>query len=349
MTVPRKTGASSRQKPAWVRWPRERLLDTRIKDLHLELEGSPLENCIAQLFREMEKRQLIFRPHFWFSDEWFCPDGVPGIAIPFFLAHAKLRRLELDFMLEVEGGNRKWCMKLLRHETGHALLNAYKLAERKDWRQVFGRPNARYPDTYLPKPYSKRFVLNLPNWYAQSHPHEDWAETFAIWLQPDSDWRRRYRSWPALRKLEFVDRLMQEIGGKRPLLRNRRTVTSADTLCMTLREYYASKSERYGTNSPDFFDRDLRKLFVENEIAPRSEKASHYIRRMRNEIIIVVERWTSEYKYRINEVLNDMARRCDELKLRVVLDDDTLRTEMAACLTMLVMNKLHSEGFHISL
>ena len=349
MTFPVKTSFASRQKQAWVRWSRERLLDTRIKDLHLCIEGSPLEQRIAQLFREMERRRLLFRPHFWLSDEWFCPDGVPGIAIPFFLAHARLRRLELDFMLEVEGGNRMWCMKLLRHETGHALLNAYKLSERKDWRLVFGRPNARYPDTYLPKPYSKRYVLNLPNWYAQSHPHEDWAETFAVWLQPDSDWRKRYRSWPALKKLEYVDSLMQEIGMRKPMLRNRRTVTSVDTLRITLREYYAGKSERYSVNSPDFFDRDLRKLFIENEIAPGSEKASHYIRRMRNEIITVVERWTSEYKYRINEVLNDMAKRSDELRLRVVQDDDTLKTEMVACLTMLVMNKLHSEGFHLSL
>ena len=345
----KKKSTDSRQKQAWVRWPRERLLDTRIKDLHLSVEGSPLEACIAQLFREMDRRNLVFRPHFWLADEWFCPDGVPGIAIPFFLAHPKLRRLELDFMLEVEGGSREWCMKLLRHETGHALLNAYKLTERKDWRQVFGRPNTRYPDTYLPKPYSKRYVLNLPNWYAQSHPHEDWAETFAVWLQPDSDWRRRYRSWPALKKLEYVDNLMQETGEKKPLLRNRRIVASVETMRMTLREYYADKSERYGTNSPDFFDRDLRKLFVGNEMAPKAEKASHYIRRVRSEIIYVVGRWTSEYNYRINEVLNDMARRCDELKLRVVLDDDTLKTEMSACLTMLVMNKLHSEGFHLSL
>jgi hypothetical protein len=350
MTVPVKNSlARTNRKQAWTRWPRERLLDTPIRDLHLGIEGSPLESCIARLFRELDKRSLIFRPHFWLSDEWFCPDGVPGVAIPFFLAHPKLRRLELDFMLEVEGGNRKWCMKLFRHETGHALLNAYKLAERRDWRQFFGRPNTRYPDTYLPKPYSKRFVMNLPNWYAQSHPHEDWAETFAVWLQPDSDWRKRYRSWPAFRKLQYVDGLMREIGDKKPLLRNKRVVASADTLRMTLREYYADKSERFGNNSPDFFDRDLRKLFVDNEIAPGSEKASHYIRRMRNQIITVVERWTSEYKYRINEVLNDMARRCDELKLRVVHDDDTLKTEMVACLTMLVMNKLHSEGFHISL
>jgi hypothetical protein len=350
MTVSiKKPHACASRKQAWIRWPRERLLDTRIKDLHLGIEGSPLENCIAQLFRELARKNLVFRPHFWLSDEWFCPDGVPGIAIPFFLAHTKLRRLELDYMLEVEGGKRKWCMKLLRHETGHALLNAYKLAERKDWRNIFGRPNARYPDTYLPKPYSKRYVLNLPNWYAQSHPHEDWAESFAVWLQPNSDWRKRYRNWPALRKLEYVDRLMQEIGAKRPLLRNKRVVASVSTMRMTLREYYADKSERYASNSPDFFDRDLRKLFVDNEVAPGAEKASHYIRRVRNDVIKVVERWTSEYKYRINEVLSDMARRCDELKLRVVLDDDVLKAEMVACLTMLVMNKLHGEGFHISL
>ncbi len=347
-TAKKPRAKSSRTQP-WLRWPRERLLDTRIKALNLRIEGSPLESCIKQLFRELNRKELVFRPHFWLSDEWFSPDGVPGIAIPFFLAHPKLKRLEQDFMLEVEGGTKEWCMRLLRHETGHAMLNAYKLAERKEWRQHFGRPNAYYPETYLPKPYSKRFVLNLPNWYAQSHPHEDWAETFAVWLQPDSDWRRRYRSWPALKKLEYLDALMQEIGASTPRIRNKRIVTPADKFSITLRDYYDDKSARYATNSPDFFDRDLRKLFVDADVAPKAEKASHYIRRMRIEISVVVEKWTSEYRYRINEVLIDMIKRCDELKLRVSLDDESLKTEMVACLTMLVMNKLHSDGFHLSL
>jgi hypothetical protein len=229
------------------------------------------------------------------------------------------------------------------------LLNAYQLQERRDWKRVFGRPNATYPDTYLPKPYSKRYVLNLPNWYAQAHPHEDWAETFAVWLRPKSDWQRRYRNWPALKKLEYVDELMREIRDTRPRLRNRYQDCPVEKIRTTLREYYAKKIERYGSDSPEFSDRDLLKLFSSDPVHAQNEKASRYIRRAYKDIIDIVERWTAEYKYRINEVLKEMVQRCDKLDLRVARDDQEMKLEMIAFLTMVVMNKLYSGGFRIHL
>ncbi len=329
--------------------PRDQLLDMRVCDLGLTIKGGPLQAPLAQLHRELDQRAFVFRPHVWLSDEWFCPDGIPGFAIPFFLAHPKLKRLETDMVMEAEGGNRQWCMKLLRHETAHALLNAYKLDQRPEWKRIFGRPTQRYPDSYLPRPYSKRFVVHLPNWYAQAHPHEDWAETFAVWLRPQSDWRRRYHKWPALKKLEFVDSLMKEIRQAKPKLRNQNTERAVAKLRMTLREYYTDKVARYGSNSPEFFDRDLTRLFSNAPEHSRNEKASRYIRRERRQVAQIVERWTGEYRYRINEVLNEMIERCDELKLRVGADDVTLRPEFCSCVTMIVMNKLFSDGFHVSL
>ncbi len=333
----------------WSSWPKEKLLDLRVRDLGLRINGSELKPRLRQLYSELQRRGFVFRPHFWLSDEWYCPDGVPGIAIPFYLAHPRLKRLERDFMLEVEGGSQEASMRLLRHETGHALLNAYQLNRRRDWQRHFGKSSTKYPDTYLPRPYSKRFVMHLANWYAQSHPHEDWAETFAVWLKPGSDWRKRYRGWPALKKLEYVDGLMNEIRELRPRIRNTREQLPVSSMRITLREYYADKEARYGKDSPEFFDRDLRRLFSDAEEHQRNEKASRYIRRVRVGIIDIVSRWTSEYDYRINEVLKEMVDRCDELDLRVVRSEEEMKPEMAACLTMLVMNKLHSNGFHVSL
>jgi len=332
----------------WSRLSTEKLLGWRICDLGLSLKNSPVEPLIERLYSELDKKQLTFRPHFWISDEWFCPDGIPGVSIPFFLIHPRLRRLELENMLEVEGGDRRWLMMLLRHESGHALLNAYNLDKQNEWRKIFGNPNARYPETYLPRPYSKRFVVNLPNWYAQAHPHEDWAETFAVWLNPHSDWKKRYAKWPAFKKLQYVDDLMRGLKNRKPKLRNKRTDYPVEKIRMTLGEYYQEKRDRYGIDHPEFFDIDLRKLFIRKEEGGH-EKASRYIRGAKKEIMDVVERWTGEYKYRINEVLNDMIKRCNELDLRVGDNKEHLMPELTACLTMLVMNKLHSGGFHISL
>jgi len=333
----------------WTKWPKEKLLNAHICDLGLRIKGSPIEPRIKQLLQELKSRAFLFQPHFWLSDEWYCPDGIPGVAIPFYLVNSRLRRLEKDFTLEIEGGNKEACMKLLRHETAHALLNAYKLDKNPRWRKFFGRPDAPYPNSYLPKPYSKRYVHNLPHWYAQSHPHEDWAETFSVWLNPASNWKRRYKNWPALKKLEFVESLMQEISSSSPRLRNKRTTLPVEKIRDSLRSHYENKLKRYESNNPGFFNQELRWLFPETTEQNNNEKASQYIRRMRNETNDIVSRWTSEYKYRVNEVLEEMIIRSDKLKLKVTRNDEEMKSEIIACVTMLVMHKIQRGGFYISL
>ena len=190
--------------PDWARLSDEELLDVRFCDLKLSIEGTTLEERVHKLHDELNHRGLPFRPHCWLSTEWFSPDGVPGIAIPFYLAHPRLTRLEEHQILDVEGGTPRWCMQLLRHEAAHALDSAYRLHRKRTWREVFGSYAQPYSKFYKPKPYSKSYVLHLDLWYAQSHPAEDFAETFAVWLDPHSRWRKRYQGWPALKKLRAV-------------------------------------------------------------------------------------------------------------------------------------------------
>src|SRR6188768_1315337 len=152
--------------PDWATWTDEQLLATRLCDLHLSIAGTEVEQHIAQVDAELEARGLV-RPHYWLSDEWFTPDGVPGVAVPFYLAHPRLAKLELAQMLEVEGGDHDWCMRILRHEAGHAIDNAFNLRRRQKRRELFGSSREPYPEYYTPKPYSKNFVLHLDPWYAQ--------------------------------------------------------------------------------------------------------------------------------------------------------------------------------------
>ena len=145
----------------------DELLDMRMSDLPVRIEGTPLEDRIEQLNEELASRGLRFRPHFWLSDEWFTPDGVPGVAIPFYLAHSRLMRLEAQQMLEVEGGNEEWCMKILRHEAGHAIDNAYNLRRMKRYREVFGPASLPYryreAESYRqPHPIRERAIRQAP-------------------------------------------------------------------------------------------------------------------------------------------------------------------------------------------
>ncbi len=329
----------------WATLPKEQLLELPIRRLGLRGLGAELEPLVAELHKELAERGFTFRPHIWLSDEWFSPDGIPGFAVPFYLAHPRLKRLEQEFMLEVEGGTPEHCLALMRHETAHAIANAYRLHRRRDWQQHFGRSSQRYPTFYVPHPYSKRFVIHLDNWYAQSHPDEDWAETFAVWLTPGLDWRTQYHGWPALKKLEYVDQLMQELRETKPMLRTRREQSPARSMRITLRSYYRTKQTRYGAKHPAFYDEDLRRLFAAS--TPEQPLAARWLRRERMELTSTVATWTGEFRYRIDQVLKDMIKRCDELGLRVHSESPQLKLHAVAFLTRLVMDYLHTGKFRV--
>ena len=332
----------------WASWDDERLLGLRFRDLALPF-GQELEQRIGQLHGELAARGLAFRPHFWLSDEWFTPDGVPGVAIPFYLAHPRLARLEMHQMLEVEGGSLEWCMKILRHEAGHAIENAYHLRRRRKRRQLFGSTRETYPEFYSPRPYSKSFVIHLDSWYAQAHPDEDFAETFAVWLTPDSQWRERYADWPALRKLEYVDELMRELAGKPPPVTLIEEVDPLPSLRPTLRRHYEEKREHYGVNRPEFYDRDLRRLFSDAPEHARHPTAASFLTRIRREMRQLCGRWTNEYQYTIDRVLGDMIARSRELNLRLATTPEQAKVDFAVLLTVQTMNYLHSGRHRVAL
>ncbi len=226
----------------------------RFCDLPIQLEGSPLERRVERLRSELRAQGITFRPHFWLSTEWFSPDGVPGIALPFYLADTRLTSLERRMMGYAEGQSEYESMQLLRHEMGHVLCTAYRLHYKASWREVFGRFGAPYPSIYKPNPASRDYVLHLDDWYAQAHPAEDFAETFAVWLGRPKRWRREYRGWPALQKLEYIDELMHEhVCGKRAKVVTRRQVEPLRSLRTTLREHYAEKREHFDKTGDGHF------------------------------------------------------------------------------------------------
>lgn len=337
--------AGKTKQPWWANAPDEELLDVRLCDLGLRLAGSPLEDRVLQLYQELAERGIAFRPHCWFAEEFFSPDGVPGIALPFYLAHLRLARLERSQMLEAEGAPRAECLRILRHEAGHALDTAYRLHRRKSWRDAFGNYSQRYPRFYHPQPYSKSFVLHLDQWYAQSHPAEDFAETFAVWLRPRSRWRRQYAGWPAIKKIEYVDELMADIRGQKPLLNSRAQIESVRDLKKTLREHYESKRAYYGVDLPQFHDRELQRLFSNSPKHRRRPTASSFLRRNRTSIRKRLARWTGQYQYVIDQVLNDVITRCQQLKLRLDRSEAETRRDASVMLAVQVMNYLHA-GHH---
>ena len=326
----------------WASFDDDKLLKLRLKDLRLTIDGTWLEDCLADLNDELDERDLRIRPHAWLSDEWFSPDTTPGIAIPFYLAHPRLMRLERKMIIDVEGGTRADCMRILRHEAGHVVQNAFRLSRRRRWQELFGRSSMHYPKYYRPNPASKNFVQHLRLWYAQSHPDEDFAETFAVWLKPRSDWRKRYAGWPALRKLEYVDEVMEEIAGQRSLLPRSAAVHPLSQITTTLEEHYAKKQALYAVNTPRTYDRELHRIFSAEQRHRHSPTAAAFIRKYRSQIRQIVARWTGEYQLTLDSVLDDMIDRCRELKLRAVGPERQLRTDFMVLLTAKTVHSLYS-------
>jgi hypothetical protein len=334
---------------SWSRLPDHKLLALRLCDLDLDLARSPIMPRIERLYSELERKHLLFRPHCWISDEWYTPDGVPGIAIPFYLTHPRLAELERSQMREVEGGTVEWCMRILRHETGHAIENAYRLRRRHRRQELFGKTSKPYPQHYAPKPYSKRYVLHLEAYYAQSHPDEDFAETFAVWLTPNSSWRRRYAGWPALRKLEYVDDLMHELAGKRPFVPKRRVVDPLHSLRITLRDYYREKRSRYGLDSLREYDASLRLVFSTQKAYVGYPTAASFLRSARPLLRRKVADLTGEHQYTVDLVLDDMIERAVDLRLRLTRSASQTMLDFGIVLTTQLMRFVRSGRHRLAL
>ncbi len=337
----------SKRKFNLARMSDDELLDLRFCDLPLKLRETPLQNRIDQLHAEIAERDIPFKPHCWLSDDWYSPDGIPGIAIPFYLAHPRLMRLERQQLLEVEGGTQPWCMKILRHEAGHAIDTAYRLRRKAAYRKVFGSVSQPYREYYQPRPQSRDYVLHLEMWYAQAHPLEDFAETFAVWLRPGSRWRMTYRDWPALEKLKQVDRFMKSLRGKKPVVQSRKTDEPISRIHKSLREHYRQKRQHYGLNVPSVYDTDLRRLFsgTADADSKRSPTAAAFLSKVRGELRRVVARWTGEYTYTIDQVIQEMIERCRELELRLGGPPEEVKRDAMILVAVRTTHFLH-EGRH---
>jgi hypothetical protein len=308
---------SRKRSVALQRLSDDQLLGLRFCDLKLRIRGTELQGAIERLYGELSMRGIRFRPHCWLAQEWFSPDGIPGIAIPFYLAHKRLISLERRFMREVEGGNRNWLMRILRHEAGHAIDTAYRLRRLKSWRTAFGPASLPYPDTYRPRPGSRRFVQHLGAWYAQAHPTEDFAETFAVWLKPNSPWRREYVGWPAYAKLQYIDQLAEDIGRLKPAVADRSTIEDVTHETCTLREHYEQKLARYRLPRRSGADELLLKIFTtapHNRAAP---KAASVLRDMRAALRQQIQHSGAFSEYLVHQVLRLMISRCEALNLYV--------------------------------
>ncbi|MGE3229305.1 MAG: putative zinc-binding metallopeptidase [Hyphomicrobium sp.] len=299
--------------------PDSELLRLRFCDLPLRLKGSLIEQRAQSVFDELAARDIRFRPTLWISEQWYNPDEVVGFAVPFYLLHPRLIRLERKMMLEAEGASLDEALSIVRHETGHAVDEAFQLRKMREYRKVFGSPQRAYPKDYIADSDSRDFVQHLNAWYAQSHPVEDFAETFAVWLQSRQGWRRKYRDWPAFEKLSAVDAWMGDLRGVEPEIKPRRVANELKESTRTLGEHYDEKREFYAVDAEDEFDGALHRIFEANGSGPRGRghmSAAALLAEYRTRLRRRTAKPLGVPAYVVDQVLRQLVLRARTLKLR---------------------------------
>ena len=325
-------------------WESERhtLLGRPISELGLSIRGTVVEELAERLYGELAARGLDFRPPIYLSDQWGCPEGIPIIGVPFYLADPRLARIEEEIAVEVEGEGD--VMRYLRHEAGHAFNYAYRLYDRADWRQTFGPYSRPYRERYRANPFSRDFVRHILGWYAQKHPDEDFAETFAVWLTPGLDWRREYAGWPALGKLEYMDRVLGEVGDDPPVV----PPITADELPVeamhyTVADHYKDAEEAIPIEDERHFDGDLKTLFAAPADAPGGESAADFLRRHRREIVGRIAYWTGEGTSAVRAFIDHLTERAAALDLVVRGLEASTLIELTAFGTAVMMNYRYTD------
>ncbi len=324
-----------------------------IRDLHLKIEGTRLEPLVRRFERELEQAGIRrLRPHFHLSTEWGVPFNTIVIGVPFYLAHPELVAVHAEKVGHVEGTSDADILRYFRHEMGHVVNYAYKLYEDEEWVKLFGAITRPYVEDYRPEPFSARYVLHLPGWYAQKHPDEDWSETFAVWMTPGGDWRGQYRGWPgALAKLEYCDRTMSELADQEPLVSTIELDEDVGELAVSVEQYYGSHAEEVGP-FPTGLEGSLRAMFEDWNRPEESDPsvpriaASELIHRLERPLMADVYRWTGHFPERTRLLLRRLAKCADELQ-QVYAQDRELEVAVAltSFVTSLAANYVHRGNY----
>ena len=319
-------------------WDREKakLLGRRISELGLAIRGTRVELLVARLHAELAERGIAFRPPVYLSDEWGCPDGTPLIGVPFYLADRRLERIEAEQSGSVESDEE--AMRYLRHEAGHAVNYAFRLHERTDFASMFGDYAQPYREHYRADPLSRAHVRHILNWYAQKHPDEDFAETFAVWLTPGVDWRSEYAGWPALVKLEWVEQEIRRIAECQPVIPTLgEDDVPVESMHWTVAEHY-EESDPLAVGDGRQFDDDLRRVFATMADAPVGEPAALFLERHEGELVVRMSYWAGVAPAAARALLRSLRERSDSQRLTVAGLDATTLIELTAFGTAVLLH-----------
>jgi hypothetical protein len=100
---------------------------------------------------------------------------------------------------------------------------------------------------------------------------------------------------------------------------------------------------------PNFYDRDLCRLFSDRPEHADCPSAAAFLRHTRRGLRKAVAHWTGQYQYTIDQVLSEMIDRCQELNLRRDRPEREVERDALILITMQTMNYLHGGHHRVAL
>ncbi len=309
------------------------LLLTPLNRLPITIEDSFFGEALRVVRADLKRARIKYlEPQYYLSTGYGTVAGTTTIALGFYDCNDVLQ--EINHELRGFRYTRDEIINIIRHEVGHAFAYGYKLYRRKDFRQVFkvkGNYFNTYPltDRYVERanPWSRDFVNPGGDYYAQKHPDDDFAETFMVWLMPRYNWRRAYRRYPgALRKLEFVDKLVSEVRRTEPLIdQSPNLYEPLDDFRETLARFYRLRTTRaYRKRATGYIDPDLIDMFWRPAPTRGKRKreqdyvhADNFIRKHKRDIAAQVSRWSEVDPRVVQDFLDKCRARAHALDLWV--------------------------------
>ena len=187
----------------------------------------------------------------------------------------------------------------------------------------------------------------MAGWYAQKHPDEDFAETFAVWLTPRSNWRKKYKGWGAMKKLQYMDRIAHKFGDTEPLKSMGHTDITVEEMETTVGEFYDRIMQEQPAPEALALDTDLQDIFKVSKRRTKGVRlAGDFLRENRKNLVDKVNYWSGVQRPLVKKLVENIITRVSDLGLKVEIksESDAL-TEVTVYITALAMNYLSRGRF----
>ncbi len=252
---PRATGVSGAEAGILSRMVQE-VFQTPICDLTLSFEGNGLATAMNALRDEVRAKGLQFWPNWYFGDDDFwTTDRAISVNVPWFLGDDIVRLAVASRGTQYTDDD---LLRILRHEYAHALLYAFEGWKHWHWVQAFGDFDKEYTEDWEPDASKDAdFVAHLDRpgtggllHYAQKHPDEDWAETFATWIS--GEWQAQMETGSDLRKKKILtvqDLVSRGFFYGEPIVKNLGRRTPSTRNAMTVGEYVGTSEASFSMHA----------------------------------------------------------------------------------------------------